>query len=253
MVNWYYVVGSERVGPISEDALKVLYINNEITQDTYVWKKGFANWERIKEVSELFAFLSTPESAEGFESSEAHHVEQSPELYVDFSWEGVDENEEIFFIKIGKDRQQTTSNLFGPYSFIELEEALKEKRISLQTFIYSPGMQSWMSIADTPLNTSLNSDLIQEIVNEPNPAYFVINKDDKYVVGLLKSNSQLIGDKTFLSCLNANMKASLYVGNELKAKDINLNFTNYDSHSQLVSFKMKEKNREIESIIKSYV
>ena len=53
MVNWYYVVGSERVGPVSVSALKVLFSNGEITNDTYIWKKGFANWERLKDVAEL--------------------------------------------------------------------------------------------------------------------------------------------------------------------------------------------------------
>ena len=53
MVNWYYVIGSERVGPVSVSALKVLFSTGEISNDTYIWKKGFANWERLKDVTEL--------------------------------------------------------------------------------------------------------------------------------------------------------------------------------------------------------
>ena len=31
MVNWYYVVGSERLGPISVEALKQLFLSDEIS------------------------------------------------------------------------------------------------------------------------------------------------------------------------------------------------------------------------------
>jgi hypothetical protein len=53
MVNWYYVLGSERVGPVSVEILKSLFLSDEINSETYIWKKGFQNWEHLKDVGEL--------------------------------------------------------------------------------------------------------------------------------------------------------------------------------------------------------
>ena len=145
MVNWYYVVGSERVGPVSVSALKVLFSNGEITNDTYIWKKGFVNWERLKDVAELKldemeiesvpAPVSTPSPAAVVEAEPAKNEDRfelkapvkkaaarentreikidqlkkeektSPEVTFTFSWHSVNEQEELFFIKIGKDRK----------------------------------------------------------------------------------------------------------------------------------------------------
>ena len=60
MVKWYYVQGPDRVGPVSVEALKELFLKEEINPESYVWRKGFQNWERIKDVSEL-DFSSTQE------------------------------------------------------------------------------------------------------------------------------------------------------------------------------------------------
>ncbi len=124
MSNWYYVVGSERVGPISEEMIKTLIKDGEISADTYVWKKGFTGWERKKDVAELqFAHIDelADVSAEAAETDNdihfaAHEDEQSPEINFNFDWDYIREDDELFYIRIGKDRKNFNgTDVFGPY------------------------------------------------------------------------------------------------------------------------------------------
>lgn len=49
--EWFYIIGGERLGPISFPDLKARYENGELTEKTLVWTKDFADdWKRAAEV-----------------------------------------------------------------------------------------------------------------------------------------------------------------------------------------------------------
>ncbi len=53
MTNWHYLIGSEQLGPISEDEIVRLLQIGEITQDTLVWMQGMPGWEPVSAVRSL--------------------------------------------------------------------------------------------------------------------------------------------------------------------------------------------------------
>ena len=50
-MTWYYAVGSQQQGPVSEDQLQVLIKDGVVTGDTLVWREGMANWQPYRTVS----------------------------------------------------------------------------------------------------------------------------------------------------------------------------------------------------------
>lgn len=45
---WYYAENSEIQGPVSQDKIKELFLQNSITQDTLVWHESLVNWEKLE-------------------------------------------------------------------------------------------------------------------------------------------------------------------------------------------------------------
>lgn len=251
MVNWYYVSGSERVGPVEEVALRDLFAKKEIDLETYVWRKGFTNWERLKEVweldfSEASASLVIPEKVmkipepkpEAKAAPETVAEVSSPEVSFNFSWSSVRENEELFFLKIGKDRAlQNKEEIYGPYSMVELKEALKEKRINMHTLVFAPGMPAWTKVEDTPLNGAFrgvsNSLGLLEI-----PLMMVFHSSPLPLVTVVKragvNEGVLLGAGPFSEFEGKTVKVSLYMGNEIKAKNVNVRVKAYEKKGQTI-------------------
>jgi hypothetical protein len=51
--NWFYVQKGNRLGPVEIDVIQSLISKEELKPEDYVWKKGFDNWKKIKDVSDL--------------------------------------------------------------------------------------------------------------------------------------------------------------------------------------------------------
>jgi GYF domain 2 len=58
-MNWWYVSGRERRGPVNEDELSRLFNDGSLTTSSLVWKSGMENWQLAADVSELQSFLSS--------------------------------------------------------------------------------------------------------------------------------------------------------------------------------------------------
>ncbi|MDD0853926.1 GYF domain-containing protein [Halobacteriovorax sp. GB3] len=145
MVNWYYVQGSERVGPVREADLKDLVTDEVLGPDSYVWKKGFDNWVHLKDVSELQHILEQTDDA----------IEEIPtidfgEIKRGVDWDSISESDRVFMIKIGIDRGATETE-YGPYNMKQLKRAFDENRINEKTFIFVHGMENWTFLADLPI------------------------------------------------------------------------------------------------------
>lgn len=250
MSNWYYVVGSDRVGPVSAAMIKQLFSDNEINLETYVWKKGFQNWERLKDVPELTETQTTSDSAQ---SNEA----QSPDVTFNFSWEKVRENEEIFFIKIGKDRRDFTgaSDIYGPYSLEEVKAALSEKRVNTQSLIFSPGMSGWTKILETPINGPFRNRGTTIGLNEV-PLLLVFDHSPLPLVTAIRKTGVregvLLGAGPFSDFEHKTVKASLYVGNDLKVKDVKVKIESYDKKTQSMNCQFVDLDQEAKKIMLSH-
>jgi len=48
-MNWYYALGDQRQGPVSDSELDALIASGKINENTLVWKEGMANWQPLKD------------------------------------------------------------------------------------------------------------------------------------------------------------------------------------------------------------
>jgi hypothetical protein len=153
---WYYVQGSERKGPVGLQELADLVDAGVLNSESYVWRKGFSNWERLKKVDEL-ASLGQGEA----QKIEAIPVLSSGEAKgsarrVDLGTIG--EDERVLSIKVGHDRGGDEVE-YGPFSIKELRRAYAEKRINGKTFVFSPGMEHWKFLAELPVFRRITNDM----------------------------------------------------------------------------------------------
>jgi len=57
---WYFAVGGNRQGPISEDQLRANVASGEIRADTLVWNSGMADWGKASDVPGLIGAGAPP-------------------------------------------------------------------------------------------------------------------------------------------------------------------------------------------------
>lgn len=142
--SWYYVQKGNRHGPVAMEVVESLYAKQELKPDDFIWKKGFENWKKIKDVPE---FNTTP----AFEAPKV--PEALPEIpkaqYQTISLRELPEEDRVIFIRIGDDRGGA-SNDYGPFSVKQLKQLFKENRINGKTQLFSPGMKEWKLLADFP-------------------------------------------------------------------------------------------------------
>lgn len=149
--SWYYVSGSDRIGPIEESELFALFSNGTLNDESYVWTKGFDNWQKAKNVDQLQSAFNS-----SFELPASEEVIGEPES-IDLSV--IPEDKACVTIKIGYDRGLNEEVEYGPYSIEQLRRAYKESRINGKTFIYAPGMGTWKFLAETNLFDRITSDM----------------------------------------------------------------------------------------------
>jgi hypothetical protein len=83
---WFVLIESEREGPWSKEELKV---DQRLTPDTLIWKEGFDDWKKIRDVPELSdLFEEKPQENEiKEEPSIAKEVPAQDELVLDMRQE----------------------------------------------------------------------------------------------------------------------------------------------------------------------
>lgn len=156
---WYYVKGSERVGPINLEEIQDLIKENSLTEESYLWRKGFSNWEKLKNIEEL-KNLKQEENPDILEDFSPPNMAEEVASQKGFNWQEIDTDKDLFFIKIGADRG-TDANEYGPFSIKKIHQLFSENRINGKTLIFSSGMDNWGFLAETPL--------YQEMTQAPSP------------------------------------------------------------------------------------
>lgn len=171
--GWYYVQGSERVGPVEQSEIQSLIQGGTLNSESYIWKKGFQNWEHLKNVEDFNTSGGTEaeevsfaddEPAFSVDSDESFSIEEDQneqEVEKDeviepsnfdkkeIDWASMPESKQCVLIKVGFDRGGDDVE-YGPFSIEQLTQAFKENRISEKTYIFVAGMENWKLLGDTP-------------------------------------------------------------------------------------------------------
>lgn len=150
--SWYYVRGNDRIGPVEESELASLFGDQTLEAESYVWTKGFDNWQRAKNVDQLQTYLSGDDAAIITPASPPKGDRPSLDIA------SLPEDRPCVTIKIGYDRGADDVE-YGPYTLAQLRRAYKENRINGKTFVYVPGMENWQFLAETPLFDRITSDM----------------------------------------------------------------------------------------------
>jgi GYF domain 2/PilZ domain len=141
--NWYYVQKGNRHGPVAVEVVQAMMTNEELKGEDFVWKKGFENWKKLKEVPEL-----QPQKLE-----EPVEVEAPPSVatapYKDVSLKDLGADDRVIFIRIGNDRGGSSTD-YGPFNLKQIKQLFKENRINGKTFIFTSGMKEWKVLGDVP-------------------------------------------------------------------------------------------------------
>jgi hypothetical protein len=151
--KWYYVQKNNRHGPVELEVLAGLVQKQELRPEDHVWKKGFDNWKKIKEVNELNDFLNVPEDPEippmaAAAPATAVAKKAEPESEEKLGLNDLDAEQRSIFIRIGNDRGGAPSD-YGPFNLSQLKQLFNERRINGKTFIFSPGaMKEWTVLGD---------------------------------------------------------------------------------------------------------
>jgi hypothetical protein len=141
--SWYYVLKGQRTGPVDASVIASLVQGHELRPDDYVWKKGFENWRKIKdvpEITDLKAAAPVPPAPPKMNAPAA--VSDS------FRLSSLDSEEKSIYVRIGVDRGGSPSE-YGPYSLTLVKRLYDENRINGRTQFFVRGhLQEWMFLAD---------------------------------------------------------------------------------------------------------
>lgn len=140
--NWYYVQKGNRHGPVGIDVIESMITKQELKSDDFVWKKGFENWKKIKEVPEL-------EVKEAAPVAPALPPEMAKLPVKEIKLSELAPDERVIFIRIGADRGGVATD-YGPFSIKQLKQLFKENRINGKTLVFVTGMKEWKLLADLP-------------------------------------------------------------------------------------------------------
>lgn len=83
---WFVLINEKREGPFSFDDLQN---DSRLTPDTLIWKEGFQDWKKIRDVPELKKLFKDPEEVTQTDDKPAIFDKKSTqnELVMDFSHE----------------------------------------------------------------------------------------------------------------------------------------------------------------------
>ncbi|MFT6069775.1 MAG: hypothetical protein ACJAT2_001688 [Bacteriovoracaceae bacterium] len=163
--NWWYVEGSDRKGPVEESELRSLLETGVLKEDGFIWTKGFENWIKLNEVSELSHLLGKEEAP-----AEVRREPAIEKPSIDL--QSIGENERIFYIKTGIDRSKNELGAeYGPFSIDQLKRLFEENRINDKTYIFTTGMENWTIIADFELFPTISGGQISHIEEDERRAH----------------------------------------------------------------------------------
>ena len=76
---WYFAIGQQHHGPVTEEEIKEHIRNGKISHNSPVWAEGLPRWVRL-DSTELLKYVSTPPPLEPAQSESSSHRSHSIEL-----------------------------------------------------------------------------------------------------------------------------------------------------------------------------
>jgi dihydrofolate reductase len=188
--NWYYVQKGNRHGPVAIEVIVEMVSNQELNSDDFVWKKGFENWKKVKEVQELEPKKNISKADDSLPLPPK--VDVGPSL----SLKDLNEVERGIYVRIGSDRGGATND-YGPFSLKQLKQLFKENRINAKTYVFIMGSKEWKILADFPEYQTLFEELppvIQEAdrrqnIRKPLIARLFIQNNKNFYEGICRDVS----------------------------------------------------------------
>lgn len=141
--NWYYVQKGNRHGPVGVEVIEQMMANQELKSEDFVWKKGFENWKKIKDVPELQLKEQAP--AAPLVVPEVPAAPQKKKI----TMRELNPDENVVFIRVGVDRGAAPTE-YGPYSVNLLKRLFKENRINGKTEVFIKGSEGYQLLGDMP-------------------------------------------------------------------------------------------------------
>ena len=80
-VKWWYAIGRQQLGPVSEEELQSLFQSKKINGDTLVWKSGMANWQKASTLPELEGYLKSSRWGRPRQKKKVPSLEQNERDY----------------------------------------------------------------------------------------------------------------------------------------------------------------------------
>lgn len=127
--QWFIAVGDKWIGPLSASDVYQKILGQEIGWAHFIWKNGFANWQRVCDVAD-------------FKAVAPHQPAQKPTVQpakkvVPVTAKNADERSWFLFYN----NQQT-----GPFSDLEIQSFLNRGKITSRVHAWRDGMGDWERI-----------------------------------------------------------------------------------------------------------
>jgi hypothetical protein len=133
---WYYVKNGLRQGPVEFKELQVLLTQKALNDQDYVWRKGYENWKKMADCSEVQELLKASTATEEVLPPQ---IQDTPSPSQNLKLKHLSEHEKSIFLRIGLDRGGDPVE-YGPYDTQLLKRLYLDKRINGKTQIFIKGM-----------------------------------------------------------------------------------------------------------------
>ncbi len=140
--SWYYVLKGQRQGPVDVGVITTLVQSQQLREDDYIWKKGFDNWRKLKDVAELQNLVGASPSVPDFVAPKKEESSQK------FRLGALDPEEKSIYVRIGVDRGGAPAE-YGPYTPSLVKRLYQENRVNGRTQFFVRGRtDDWGFLAD---------------------------------------------------------------------------------------------------------
>jgi hypothetical protein len=189
--SWYYVLKGQRQGPVDVGVITTLVQSQQLREDDYIWKKGFDNWRKLKDIAEFQNLVGGAPAVPEFEVPKKVDAPQVLRLGA------LDPEEKSIYVRIGVDRGGAPAE-YGPYSPSLVKRLYHENRVNGRTQFFVRGRtDDWGFLADVADFEEVFSDMppvIQETerrrwIRKPLLARMFVQNNKKVFEGVCRDIS----------------------------------------------------------------
>lgn len=156
--NWYYALGNEKKGPVSEAEFDALVAAGTIVSDTLVWCKGMSGWQTLQEVRGEQDFVLAQEDQPRKMKVRCPECGRAGFLSIELTGQMVRcpqcggqslAKEDLGGEGTKKWYYALADQKKGPLGEAEFEQLIAAGTIGADTLVWCKGMGKWQSLAET--------------------------------------------------------------------------------------------------------